>query len=117
PADWKNQDFTGEPVCLGDDDARAWCLRDLRRIVKDYELDLLEHDQIVMLDSCARDGHGHIPGDPLDVSRATAEGYYDVYDQLRRENPHLLFEDCVNGGKLVDYGVVKRVHYFSATDT
>src|SRR5262249_51172754 len=74
-------------------------------------------DQIVMLDSCVRDGHGHIPGDPVDVSRATAEGYYDVYDQLRRENPHLLFEDCVNGGKLVDFGVVKRVHYFSATDT
>ena len=95
----------------------AWCLRDLQRIVKEFKLDLLEHDQIMMLDNCGRDGHGHIPNDPVDTSRATAEGYYEIYDRLRQENPHLLFEDCVNGGKLVDYGVVKRVHYFSATDT
>ena len=42
--------------------------------------------------------------------------YYDIYDQLRRENPGLMFEDCVNGGRLVDYGVIKRVHYICVTD-
>jgi alpha-galactosidase len=116
PADWKNQEFIGEPVCLGSADASAWCLEELRRMVKDYKLDLLEHDQDMMLDNCSREGHGHIPGDPVDTSRATAEGYYKIYDQLRKENPHLLFEDCVNGGRLVDFGVVKRVHYICVTD-
>ena len=116
PADWKNQEFIGEPVCLGSPDARAWCLKELRRMVKDYKLDLLEHDQDMMLDECDRDGHGHIPGDPVDTSRASAEGYYEIYDQLRAENPRLLFENCVNGGRLVDFGVVKRVHYICVTD-
>lgn len=116
PADWQNWDFTGMPVCLGDADARAWCLRELRRMIKEYKLDLLEHDQVMIVDACTRDGHGHIPGDPVDVSRAGANGYYEIYDRLRKENPSLLFEDCVNGGRLVDFGVAKRAHYICATD-
>lgn len=117
PEDWHNWDFTGETVCLGSADARAWCLDQLRRMVKDFRLDLLEHDQPMILDDCNRTGHGHIAGDPVDISRAACEGYYAVYDQLRKENPNLLFEDCVNGGRMVDFGVVKRVHYICVTDT
>ena len=117
PSDWKNQEYIGEPVCLGQKDARAWCLKELQRIIKEFKLDLLEHDQDMMLDECDRAGHDHRPGDPVDTSRATAEAYYDIYDQLRRENPGLMFEDCVNGGRLVDYGVIKRVHYICVTDS
>jgi alpha-galactosidase len=114
--DWHTGPFTGETVCLACKDAREWCLNDLRRMVKDYKLDLLEHDQTMVLDSCGREGHGHIPGDRMDVSRTCAEGYYEVYDQLRKENPNLLFEDCVNGGRFFDFGVAKRAHYICMTD-
>lgn len=117
PEDWHNWDFTGVTACMGSAGARGWCLNQLRRVVKDYKLDLLEHDQPMILDACSRNGHGHIPGDPVDTSRAAAEGYYAVYDQLRKENPGLLFEDCVNGGRLVDFGVAKRVHYICVTDS
>jgi alpha-galactosidase len=117
PPDWHNWDFTGETLCLGSADARGWCLNQLRRMVKDFKLDLLEHDQPMILDDCNRNGHGHIAGDPVDVSRAACEGYYAVYDQLRKENPGLLFEDCVNGGRMVDFGVARRVHYICVTDS
>lgn len=117
PQDWNNWEFTGEPACMGSANSRGWCLGQLRRMVKDYRLDLLEHDQPMILDDCNRNGHGHIPSDPVDVSRAAADGYYAVYDQLRKENPNLLFEDCVNGGRMVDFGVAKRVHYICVTDS
>jgi alpha-galactosidase len=116
PANWKPSDFTGAPVCLGSDDARQWCLNELRRIVKEYELDLLEHDQVMIVDQCARTDHGHTQS-PGDVACHAARGYYSVYDQLRKENPKLLFEDCVNGGRTVDFGIVQRTHYISITDT
>ncbi|MDO8587095.1 MAG: alpha-galactosidase [Armatimonadota bacterium] len=116
PDDWHTGPFTGETVCLGCADARAWCLNDLRRMVKEFKLDLLEHDQTMVRDSCGREGHGHIPNDRTDVSRACAEGYYQIYDQLRSENPKLLFEDCVNGGRFFDFGVAKRNHYMCMTD-
>jgi alpha-galactosidase len=84
--------------------------------VKEYELDLLEHDQVMIVDQCARTDHGHTQS-PGDVAYDAARGYYWVYDQLRKENPKLLFEDCVNGGRTVDFGIVQRTHYISITDT
>lgn len=115
-SNWKPHDFTGADVCLGADAARAWCLKDLRRMVREYKLDLLEHDQRMIVRGCDRSGHRHTEH-PGDVSYHATLGYYDVYDQLRKENPKLIFEDCVNGGRMVDFGVVRRVHYISITDS
>lgn len=116
PATWKPSEFTGVPVCLGAAPAREWCLGDLRRIVTAYKLDLLEHDQIMIVDQCDRTDHGHTAS-RTDVAYAAARGYYWVYDQLRKDHPGLLFEDCVNGGRTVDFGIVQRTHYISITDT
>lgn len=115
-ADWKPAEFTGETVCLTDPRAEKWCLNALRRIVKDYKLDLLEHDQRMIIDSCSRTSHVHTASQTDAAARAT-EAYYRIYDTLRRENPALLFEDCVNGGRMVDFGVIRRVDYISITDT
>ena len=116
PASWKPADFTGATVCLGDAPARAWCLQELRRITTTFKLDLLEHDQIMIVDQCDRTNHDHTSS-PADIAYHAARGYYSVYDQLRQEHPHLLFEDCVNGGRTVDFGIVRRTHYISITDS
>jgi alpha-galactosidase len=113
---WKPSDFTGATVCLGYEPARSWCLNELRRIVTAYKLDLLEHDQIMIVDQCERTNHGHTASS-ADIAYHAAAGYYSVYDQLRKEHPSLLFENCVNGGRTVDFGIVRRTHYISITDT
>jgi alpha-galactosidase len=115
-SDWKPGDFTGETVCLADPRAEKWCLDALRRMVKDYKLDLLEHDQRMIVDSCSRTNHSHTAS-RTDVAARATEAYYRIYDTLRRENPALLFEDCVNGGRMMDFGVIRRVDYISITDT
>ena len=52
-----------------------------------------------------------------DSSRAAAEGYYRVYDIVRdwsaQNHREMFFEDCVNGGRVIDYGIVQRTHYYS----
>jgi hypothetical protein len=116
PATWKPADFTGATVCLGAAPPRSWCLEELRRIVTSYKLDLLEHDQIMIVDRCERTDHDHTES-PADIAYHAAQGYYWVYDQLRKEHSTLLFEDCVNGGRTVDFGIVQRTHYISITDT
>jgi alpha-galactosidase len=113
--DWKTSEFTGADVCLGELKARDWCLNTLRRIVKENKLDLLEHDQRMIVDKCIRTNHLHTSSS-ADVAYHASRGYYQVYDTLRAENPNLLFEDCVNGGHTVDYGIVRRTHYISITD-
>jgi hypothetical protein len=116
PRSWKPDDFTGAPVCLGDPQAVVWCLKKLRGILHDDHLDLLAQDQRIIVDDCDRTDHLHTYA-PTDIAYRAARGYYQVYDALRAENPGLLFEDCVNGGHTVDYGIVQRTHYVCITDT
>jgi len=116
PANWKAGDFTGATVCLAEPHAADWCLNMLRPIIKDARLDMLEHDQTMVVDGCSHDEHRHTRS-RVDVGYRAAQGYYRVYDTLRAENPDLLFENCVNGGHMVDYGAVRRCHYISITDT
>ena len=105
PNAWKNSDFTGATVCLAEPKAVEWCLRDTRRAVQEYHVDLLEHDQELIVCQCERRTHGHTSS-PLDVAYHAARGYYEVQDGLRASFPNLLFENCCNGGNLVDYGVL-----------
>jgi len=116
PNAWKNSDFTGATVCLAEPKAVEWCLRDVRRAVQEYHVDLLEHDQELIVCQCERRTHGH-SSSPIDVAYHAARGYYEVQDGLRASFPNLLFENCCNGGNLVDYGVLRRTHYVSITDT
>lgn len=116
PANWKPADFNGATVCLADPRAVAWCKHALRGVIKGAKLDLLEHDQPMVVDRCERTDHLHTRS-AVDVGYRAALGYYSVYDTLRAENPGLLFENCVNGGHMIDYGAVRRCHYISITDT
>jgi hypothetical protein len=117
PANWKANEFTGATVCLAEPKAADWCLDHLRTIIRENKLDLFEHDQTVVTDGCDQpDGHTHTCS-RLDAGYRAAQGYYRIYDTLRTENPNLLFENCVNGGHMIDYGALRRCHYISITDT
>ena len=109
--------WEGAPVCLGCPQARDWCLKLLRQIITDYRLDVMRQDQICVVEDCSRQGHDHIANDPVDVTRAAAIGYYEIYDQLRSEYPALLFEGCNGGGRMADFGFLKRVHYYQLEDS
>ncbi len=116
PLNWKPEPFTGADVCLADPSAVTWSINTLERIVRDYRIDLLEHDQRMIVDQCTRADHLHTEA-PTDIAYRSTLGYNQVYDSLRGRHPGLLFEDCVNGGHTVDYGIVQRTHYVSITDT
>lgn len=114
--DWKPADFVGADLCLSDPQACRWCLDLLTRVVKEYRVDMLEHDQRMIVADCVRKDHPHSDSHGDIAYRATL-GYYGVYDALRRKYPRLMFEDCVNGGRMVDFGAARRVHYFSIVDS
>ena len=113
--------FTGATMCLGSVDAQEWAVARLRQVILDFDLDMLEHDQPIITHSgCDREGHHHVVNDTTDSSRAAAQGYYRVYDTVRNwsavAHRPMFFEDCVNGGRVIDYGIVQRTHYYSVSD-
>jgi alpha-galactosidase len=76
---------------------------------------MLEHDHVMIVERCGRQGHRHTTS-PIDIAYHAAQGYYRVQDGLWKTFPNLLLEDCCNGGNLVDYGILRRTHYVSITD-
>jgi hypothetical protein len=133
---WKPEEFKGRTIDIGVPEARDYAAKELKRIVDDYHLDMLEHDGYLVAKGCMKDDHPHAPLDrstmkvihnwgadfvignnSTDVSYHAVRSYYSIYEQLRREHPGLIFEICNDGGRMVDFGSAAHGDYFSITDT
>jgi alpha-galactosidase len=135
PEGWKNADFVGRTTDLGFPPAREHARREVERLITDYHLDMLEHDGYLVAKNCTRTDHPHAAAPPqmstvngsgiempdtsnsTDVSYHAVRAYYDIYSQMRREHPGLIFEVCNDGGRMVDFGSASHGDYFSITDT
>jgi len=129
--EWKPEDFKGVTLDIGDPPGRAWCARELDRLVSENHLDMLEHDGYLVAKGCARDDHPHAscagPGlgpapflessCSTDVSYHAVRSYYDLYEGLRRNHAGLLLEACNDGGRMVDFGTAAHTDYASITDS
>ncbi len=136
PADWKPEEFKGQTIDLGVPAAKEYAAKEVKRLVEDNHLDMLEHDGYLVAQGCTREDHPHAPpnmssikvshdsgfdfavaSNSTDVSYHAVRAYYDIYAQLRREHPGLLLEICNDGGRMVDFGSAAHGDYFSITDT
>ncbi|MGA8088884.1 MAG: alpha-galactosidase [Terracidiphilus sp.] len=134
--DWKPEEFKGETTDLGVPAGHDYAAKEVKRIVEDFHLDMLEHDGYLVAQGCVRDDHPHaapnqstmriihdsgfdfaLGSNSTDVSYHAVRAYYDIYENLRREHPGLLFEICNDGGRMVDFGSAAHGDYFSITDT
>jgi hypothetical protein len=136
PPHWKPIDpFKGVTLDIGDPPVHDWAQSELDRVVRDYHLDMLEHDGYVVAQGCDRTDHPHAEPDPqhtrhyedsgflwvcstnsTDVSYHATRSYYNLYENLRRQHPHLLLEICNDGGRMVDFGSAAHGDYFSISD-
>jgi alpha-galactosidase len=133
---WQPEEFKGQTVDVGVPEVRDYLRKEVKRIVDDYRLDMLEHDGYLVAQGCTRNDHPHAPPDlgamtvkhdwgadfvlssnQTDVSYHAARAYYDIYEHTRREHPGLLFEICNDGGRMVDFGSAAHGDYFSITDS
>jgi hypothetical protein len=134
--EWRPEEFKGQTIDLGLPAAHDYAAKEVKRIVEEYHLDMLEHDGYLVAQGCIREDHPHAPpnrstmrvihdwasdfvlaSNSTDVSYHTVRAYYDIYEKLRREHPGLLFEICNDGGRMVDFGSAAHGDYFSITDT
>lgn len=112
PLNWDPPSYAGLTMCQAYRPAREHMAEVLERAVTGFGLDYLEHDQSI-LQTCRRDFHGHSP------NAGTYEqtlAYYELHGELLRRHPHLLLENCMGGGNILDFGVLQRFHLFSLTD-
>ncbi|MGN2250451.1 alpha-galactosidase [Frateuria sp. GZRe14] len=136
PPGWKPTEFKGMTIDLGVPAAQAWAAGETDRLVREYHLDMLEHDGYVVAQGCDRDDHPHAPADPArirryrdddflwadgsnatDVSLHATRAYYAIQHALKRQHPGLLLEICNDGGRMVDFGSAAHGDYFSIVDS
>jgi hypothetical protein len=136
PPDWKPEEFKGQTIDLGVPAASRWAQRETERMVRDYRLDMLEHDGYLVAQGCNRKDHPHAPPvesattiekreggffvrgpNSTDVSYRAVRAYYGIHDTLRKNHPGLLLEVCNDGGRMVDFGSAAHGDYFSITDS
>jgi hypothetical protein len=135
PAHWKQEEFKGITIDIGYSPARQWAAARVAKIIRDFHLDMLEHDGYLVAQGCDRQDHPHAPLDAAgakhfmdegypwvegsnstDVSYHATNAYYEIQAALRRQFPALLFEICNDGGRMVDFGSAAHGDYFSITD-
>ena len=56
-------------------------------------------------------------GPVVEASYAEMHGFYAMLDQLYRENPDFQWENCSGGGRIKDFGAMKRAVKIFITDT
>ncbi|HET6804977.1 MAG TPA: alpha-galactosidase [Frateuria sp.] len=136
PPGWKPTGFKGVTIDLGVPAAQAWATGETDRLVREYHLDMLEHDGYIVAQGCDRHDHPHAAADPgrirrysdddflwvdaanaTDVSLHATRAYYAVQQALRRRHPGLLLEVCNDGGRMVDFGSAAYGDYFSIVDS
>jgi len=136
PAGWQPQEFKGITTDIGVPAVHDYARNEVLRIVRDYHLDMLEHDGYLVTQGCIRPDHPHAPPDlahtsivrsdgnffvlsdnATDVSYHAVRAYYDIQDALHQANPGLLLEVCNDGGRMMDFGSAAHGDYFSITDS
>ena len=136
PAGWEPGEFKGVTIDLGVPAAQMWATREVNRIVRNYHVDMLEHDGYVVAQGSDRSDQLHAPIDPgktghysdsgflwvdnansTDVSLHATRAYYAIQTGLKREHPGLMLEICNDGGRMVDFGSAAHGDYFSIVDS
>lgn len=89
-------------ICLASSAARQWIIERVSDLIDETNADYLKWDNNFWL-NCTRSGHGH---GSSDGNFAHVKGLYDVLSVLRERYPHLLLENCAQGGNRADFGML-----------
>jgi len=96
-------------------EAAAWARRELERIITEYRLDLFrvdynvsEKDYFTMRDTGS--------GVKECVSFRHFQAVYEMYESLKKQFPHVIFENCASGGARTDLDCMKAFNHTWVSD-
>ncbi|WP_448541187.1 alpha-galactosidase [Roseiflexus sp.] len=103
-----NDYYGAGPLCLGHEPCRAWLIEQLIRLIDEEGIDYIIQDGEDMVKRCERSDHTHAPGDSNYAN--SQYGLDIVIESLRRARPHLVLENCEDGGCMMTYKMARLYH-------
>jgi len=95
-------------ICLGHQPCQEWLIDSLVRLIDEEQLDYIIQDGEDVVKRCLRGDHTHAPGDS-NYANSTA-GLDRVILAVRRAHPHLVWENCEDGGCMMTYRMARLCH-------
>ena len=91
----------------------AWMESEIARIIRRYDLDLFRIDY----NSTAEEGGNRIrDGFTENTLWRHVEALYAMLDRLRKQFPHVIFQNCAGGGGRLDLGMMSRFQNTELSD-
>lgn len=110
--DWltyETQDYFGAaPLCLGHRPCREWLIGEILRLIDEEQVDYFVQDGEDMVKHCTKSSHTHAPGDSNYAN--STEGIDEVIATVRRLRPHIVWENCEDGGCMMTYRMARLCH-------
>ncbi|HXF61966.1 MAG TPA: alpha-galactosidase [Caldilineaceae bacterium] len=103
-----NDYFGAGPLCLGHRPCRDWLIEQIVRVLDDYDVDYIVQDGEDMVKLCHQQTHTHAPGDSNYANSTT--GLDEVIETVRRLRPHVVWENCEDGGCMLTYKMARLYH-------
>lgn len=100
--------FGAGMLCLGHEPCRAWLIDELLRLVDEEGVDYLIQDGEDMVKRCTRADHTHAPDDSNYAG--STRGLDVVIETVRRKRPHVVWENCEDGGCMLTYKMARLYH-------
>ncbi|HMO57351.1 MAG TPA: alpha-galactosidase [Roseiflexaceae bacterium] len=95
-------------LCLAHEPARDWLTGEILRLIDEEQIDYIIQDAEDLVKRCTRSDHSHAPGDS---NYSGSERGIDVIMQtIRRERPHVVLENCEDGGCMMTYKMARLYH-------
>jgi len=100
--------FGAAPICLGHAPCREWLIGEILKLIDEEGVNYIVQDGEDMVKRCWRTDHTHAPGDS---NYANSERGLDlVIAAIRRERPHVVLENCEDGGCMLTYKMARLYH-------
>jgi alpha-galactosidase len=103
-----NDYYGAGAICLGHQPCQEWLIDALVRLIGEEHLDYIIQDGEDVVKRCLRTDHTHAPGDS-NYANSTA-GLDRVIAAVRRAHPHLVWENCEDGGCMLTYRMARLCH-------
>ncbi|MEO8595317.1 MAG: alpha-galactosidase [Candidatus Solibacter sp.] len=108
--DWTATDvsnyFGANGLCLSNKPTQEWLIQEAIRMIDEYHVDWILQDGQNMVKQCTKTTHTH---DPADSNYSNAvQGINAVVAAIQQARPHVLWENCENGGNMMTFNMVKN---------
>ncbi|MFO7631435.1 MAG: alpha-galactosidase, partial [Caldilinea sp.] len=95
-------------ICLGHKPCREWLIDSLVRLIEEEHLDYIIQDGEDVVKRCMRADHTHAPGNSNYA--CSTDGLDRVIMGVRQAHPHLVWENCEDGGCMMTYRMARLCH-------